>query len=79
MSWKEKPNKPNGKNDILVIQSPFLMKKEDMKRTYDTLIKQMKSGLVMLPAGFIASICPKDVEVKFMDSSNDIFKEEKDD
>jgi len=73
MSWKEKPSKHNRKNDILVIRAPFLMKKENMKRTYDTLIKQMESGIVMLPAGFIVALCPKDVEVNFMDSSNDIF------
>ena len=79
MPWKEKPSKHNRKNDILVIRAPFIMKKEAMKKTYDTLIEQMESGLVMLPAGFIVALCPPDVEVKFMDSNNDIFKEEKDD
>ena len=75
-SWCEQEYKePHRKNDILVIRAPFLMKKEAMQRTYDQILKQMESGLVMLPEGFIVALCPQDVEVKFMDSSNDIFKE----
>ena len=61
-------------NDILVIQAPFHMKQEAFKRTYDQILKQMESGLVILPAGFSVTLCPKDVEVKLMDSSNDIFE-----
>lgn len=64
-------------NDILVIRAPYTMKKEAMNRAYEVIFKQMKSGLVMLPAGFSVALCPKDVEVKFMDSNNDIFEEEK--
>lgn len=64
-------------NDILVIRAPFLMKKEAMKRAYDQILEQMESGLVILPAGFSVALCPKDVEVKFMDSNNDIFEEDK--
>ena len=66
-------------NDILVIRAPYMMKKEAMKRAYDQILEQMESGLVMLPAGFSVALCPKDVEAKFMDSRNDIFKEEKED
>lgn len=67
-------------NDILVIRAPYPMKKEAMQRTYDQILKQMESGLVILPAGFSVALCPKDVEVQFMDSRNDIFKEgDKDD
>lgn len=66
-------------NDILVIRAPYLMKKEAMQRTYDDILKQMESGLVMLPAGFSVALCPKDVEVKFMDSNNDIFEAESED
>lgn len=62
-------------NDILMIRAPYPMKKEAMQRTYDQILKQMESGLVMLPAGFSVALCPKGVEVKFMDSSNDIFKD----
>lgn len=65
-------------NDILVIKAPYCMKPEAMKRTYDNILKQMESGLVLLPSGFSVDLCPKDVEVKFMNSSNDILKEEKD-
>ena len=68
MPWKEKPSKFNRKNDILVIQAPFLMKKEAMKRAYDQLIQQMESGLVLLPPGYTAILCPKDVDVKFIES-----------
>ena len=64
-------------NDILVIRAPYMMKKEAMKRTYDQILQQMDSGLVMLPEGFNVALCPKDVEVKFMDSNNDIFEEDK--
>lgn len=60
--------------DILVIQAPYLMKKEDMKIEYDRILKQMESGVVLLRGGFRVALCPKDVEVKFMDSSNDIFE-----
>lgn len=62
-------------NDILVIRAPYMMKKEAMKRAYDQILKQMESGLVMLPAGFSVALCPKDIEVRFMDSNNDIFDE----
>lgn len=62
-------------NDILVIRAPFCMKKEAMKRTYDEILKQMDSGLVLLPPGFSAAICPKDLEVEIMDYNNDIFRE----
>ena len=65
-------------NDILVIRAPYHLKKEAFKRTYDQILKQMESGLVILPEGFSVALCPKDVEVRFMDSNNDIFKEEKD-
>lgn len=65
-------------NDILVIRAPYLMKKEAMQKSYDQILKQMESGLVLLPAGFNAALCPPDVDVKFIDSNNDIFEEEKD-
>lgn len=65
-------------NDILVIRAPFLMKKEAMKREYDQILEQMKSGLVLLPSGFSVALCPPNVDVKFIDSYNDIFEEEKD-
>ena len=54
------------------------MKKEAMQKAYDQILKQMESGLVLLPAGFSAVLCPPDVDVKFIDSYNDIFEEEKD-
>ena len=53
-------------SDILVIRAPYMMKKEAMNRAYDQILKQMESGLVMLPSGFSVALCPKDVEVKFM-------------
>ena len=62
-------------SDILVIQAPYAMKKEAMKRTYDEILKQMDSGLVLLPPGFSAAICPKDIEVELIDYNNDIFRE----
>ena len=62
-------------NDILVIRAPYPMTQEVMQRWYDLILKQMESGLVLLPAGFSVALCPKDVEVEFMDSRNDIFKE----
>ncbi|MBP5593978.1 MAG: hypothetical protein J6Y02_01255 [Pseudobutyrivibrio sp.] len=55
------------------------MKAEAMGRTYKQLAKQMETGLVLLPAGYSVAFCSPDVEVKLMDSNNDIFKEEKDD
>lgn len=55
-------------NDILVIKAPYPMTKAAMKRAYDDILKQMESGLVILPAEFSLELCPKDVEVKFMDS-----------
>ena len=75
MPWKEKPSKRNRKNDILVIRAPFVIATEARKRTYDMLIQQMKSGLILLPAGFSVELCPPDVEVKLMDSNNNIFEE----
>lgn len=62
-------------SDILVIRAPFCMKKEAMKRTYEDILKQMDSGLVILPPGFSVELCPKDVEVEIMDYNNDIFRE----
>lgn len=79
MPWKEKPSKSNRKNVILVVRAPFCMKAEAMGRTYKQLAKQMETGLVLLPAGYSVAFCSPDVEVKLMDSNNDIFKEEKDD
>lgn len=65
------------RDDILVIRAPYLMKKEARQEAYDKILKQMESGLVLLPAGFSVALCPKDVEVKFIDSDgNDIFKED---
>ena len=61
-------------NDILVIQAPYAMKKEAMKRAYEDILKQMESGLVILPAGFSVALCPKDVDVKFTAYNNDIFE-----
>lgn len=75
MPWKEKLSKHNRMNDILVIRAPYCMKADAMKRTYEQILKQMESGFVMLPPGFSVALCPKDVEVKFMDSNNDIFEE----
>lgn len=63
-------------NDILVIRAPFHMKKEAMQRTYDYILEQMESGLVLLPAGFSVVFCPPDIEVKFIDSNNDIVLEQ---
>ena len=62
-------------SDILVIRAPFCMKKEAMKRTYDEILKQMDSGLVLLPPGFSAALCPKGIEVKFMDCNDNIFED----
>jgi len=75
MPWRKKPSKSNRKNDILVIRAPFCMRPEAMERKYNIFIKQMKSGFILLPPGFSAALCPPGVEVKFMDSGNDIFEE----
>lgn len=61
-------------NDILVIKAPFPMKKEAIKRAYEEILKQMDSGLVILPAGFSVELCPNDVEVRVMDYRNDILE-----
>lgn len=66
-------------NDILVIQAPYAMKKDAMKKAYEEILKQMESGLVILPVGFSVALCPKDVEVKFMAYNNNIFEEEDND
>lgn len=63
------------KEDILVIQLPFLMKKEVMAREYDRILKQMESGLVLLPGDYKLTLCQKDVEVRFVGSNNDIFED----
>lgn len=65
-------------NDILIIKAPFIFSKKAMEEFRDKVFKEMETGLVVLPAGFSVELCPKDVEVKFMDSSNNIFKEEDD-
>ena len=78
MPWKEKPSKHNRKNDILLIQASFCMKAEAMKRKYDLFIKQMESGLVLLPPGFSVTLCPPDVDVKLTDFNNHIFEEKED-
>lgn len=62
-------------SDILVIQAPYAMKKEAMKRTYEEFLKQKESGIILLPAGFFVSLYPKDVEVKFMAYNNEIFED----
>lgn len=65
-------------NDILIVKAPYIFSKKAMKEFHDKVLKEMETGLVVLPAGFSVALCPKDVEVQFMDSNNDIFKEEKD-
>jgi hypothetical protein len=53
------------RKDILIIQTPFLMTKENIEKTYNQFIKQMESGLLMLPPGYTVIQCPKDIDVKF--------------
>lgn len=53
------------RKDVLIIQAPFLMTKENIEKTYNQFIKQMESGLLMLPSGYTVIQCPKDIDVKF--------------
>lgn len=53
------------RKDVLIIQAPFLMTKENMEKTYNQFVKQMESGLLMLPSGYTVIQCPKDIDVKF--------------
>ena len=65
-------------SDILIIKAPFIFSKKSMKEFRDKVLKEMETGLVVLPAGFSVELCPKDVEVMIMDSGNDILEEEDD-
>lgn len=47
MPWKEKPKKP----DTLIVELPYLMKKDALKKFHDRIVKEMKTGVVCLPYG----------------------------
>ena len=59
-------------NDILIIKAPFIFNKKAMKEFRDKVLKEMETGLVVLPSGFSVELCPKDVEVRIMDSGNSL-------
>lgn len=48
------------RQQILVVESPFIMKQEQVENLRNRIIDQMKSGLVILPQGYKAITCDAD-------------------
>lgn len=60
MPWKEKPSKPN----LLIVQSPYILRKAAMKHLHDRLVKEIKTGVVCLPVGANAKFVSGNVRAK---------------
>lgn len=58
------------RRQILVVESPFIMKPEQAQNLRNRIIDQMKSGLVILPQGYKAITCDTDT-VMIKGGSND--------
>ena len=50
-----------GKKQILVVEAPFYIKKDELKLLRNRIIDQMKSGLVILSGGIRAITCDTDM------------------
>ena len=48
------------RRQILVVESPFMMKKDEIENLRNRITDQMKSGLVILPQGYKAITCDTD-------------------
>lgn len=50
--------------DLLVLRSPFFMKKEDADKVYEHFLKQKNKGMVILEAGWDCLLVPDDVKIR---------------
>lgn len=50
--------------DLLVLRSPFFMKKEDANKVYEHFLKQKNRGMVILEAGWDCLLVPDDVKIR---------------
>lgn len=58
-------NHPVIRRQILIVETPFIMKHDDLDNIRKSIIEQMKRGLVVLPNGFTAKVCDADT-IAFM-------------
>lgn len=48
------------RRQILIVESPFIMEKDEIENLRNRITDQMKSGLIILPNGFKAVTCDAD-------------------
>ena len=51
-------------SNILVIKTPYCMKKDNHKEAYEHFLNEMKQGLILLPPGFSVEMIPDDIKLE---------------
>lgn len=50
-------------SDILVLKSPYCLKRDKANELYESFVKQKESGVVIIPGGWTAELVPDDIEI----------------
>lgn len=50
-------------SDVLLLRSPYALKKDAIKKIHDNLVEQKESGVVLVPFGWKAEIVPENIEI----------------
>lgn len=50
-------------SDVLVLRSPYALKKDAIKKIHDNLVEQKESGVVLVPFGWGFEIVPENIKV----------------
>jgi hypothetical protein len=54
-------------NEILVVETKMMLSEEALCKLHKNLLEQKTTGVIVLPAGFYATIVPSDLEIVMKD------------